>query len=303
MSCKDHLVKNLIRFACAYNTHLFAITDNRGYGLVQAQVNKILNRIDLDSFLPLASEELKKNDIGELELQLARPIPFDNYAINRNTGGFLLIDRVNNGTAGAGTILHSLRRADNVHWQKTSSDKVSRGLALGQKPKLIWFTGLSGSGKSTIANLLELELAQSGRHATLLDGDNVRHGLCHDLGFTEADRVENIRRVGEVGKLMVEAGLIVLACFISPYRQDRRLVRSLLEEGEFVEVFIDTPIEECERRDIKGLYKKARNGEIPNFTGVNAPYEVPEHPEVHVRTSGRSPQECAAEVFEWLKSR
>ena len=241
------------------------------FGKARATVSHFCDKVDMSSYAKLAAERLVMNDIGEVEISLSRAIPFDAYTLNRETGAFILVDLLTNATAAAGMILHPLRRAENVHRQSLDIDKVARSLLKNQKPCLIWFTGLSGSGKSTLANLIEKKLYAMGRHTMLLDGDNVRLGLNRDLGFTEADRVENIRRAGEVAKLMVESGLMVLACFISPYRADRRMVRELFSDGEFLEVFVDAPIEVCEKRDPKGLYKKARAGLIPNFTGVNAP--------------------------------
>ena len=219
---------------------------------------------------------------------------------NRATGAFILIDRITNATAGAGMILHPLRRADNIHWQSLDVTKKSRAAAKNQKPMALWFTGLSGSGKSTVANLLEKKLHAAGRHTYILDGDNVRHGMNRDLGFTDADRVENIRRVAEMAKLMVDAGLVVIVSFISPFRAERDMARGLFDPGEFAEVFIDTPLEECARRDPKGLYARAISGEIKNFTGISSPYEAPEHPELHLRTTGRAPEDMVAEIEDWL---
>nr|HPN83519.1 adenylyl-sulfate kinase [Spirochaetota bacterium] len=255
------------------------------YGSTLADVNLLKDRIDMGSYLRLAADSLAINEIGEVHLELARPMPYDRYRENRQTGGFILIDRKTNATAGCGMILHGLRRSTNVHWQHLSVDRTARQHLLRQQGRVIWLTGLSGSGKSTIADALEKRLHAEGRLTMVLDGDNVRHGLCRDLGFTEEDRVENIRRVGEVAKLMLDAGLIVITSFISPYRADREMVRSLFPEGDFVEVFVDAPLAVCEQRDPKGLYRKARSGEIPNFTGINAPYEAPENPEMHVRTA------------------
>ncbi|GIX35913.1 MAG: hypothetical protein KatS3mg126_1692 [Lysobacteraceae bacterium] len=236
----------------------------------------------------LAARQLELNELAEVKLALDRAVPFAPFRESKALGAFVLIDRISHATVGAGVIDFALRRARNLHWQATEVDKAARARLLGQTPRVVWFTGLSGSGKSTLANALEKRLHALGRHTYLLDGDNVRHGLNRDLGFTEADRVENIRRVAEVARLMVDAGLIVLVSFISPYRSERRMARELFAPGEFVEVFVDTPLEECERRDVKGLYAKARAGEIPNFTGISAPYEAPEQPELHLRTEGRS---------------
>ena len=232
-----------------------------------------------------------------VHLSTVQPLVFEPYAVNRTLGGFILIDPLTFETVGAGMIEFALRRASNVHWQALDVSRPARAALKHQRAGCVWFTGLSGSGKSSIANRLEQRLFAEGRHTYLLDGDNVRHGLNRDLGFTEADRAENIRRVAEVARLMVDAGLIVLVAFISPFRAERRFARSLFAEGEFIEVFVDTPIEACEARDPKGLYAKARSGALPNFTGIDSPYERPESPEVHLLTSGRSPEECAEQVF------
>jgi bifunctional enzyme CysN/CysC len=229
-------------------------------------------------------------------------VAFDPYAVNRDTGGFILIDRLTNNTVGAGMLHFALRRAHNIHMQHVDVDKAARARLKGQQPGVLWFTGLSGAGKSTIANLVEKKLHAMGRHTYLLDGDNVRHGLNKDLGFTEADRVENIRRVAEVAKLMVDAGLIVLTAFISPFRAERALARSLLQDGEFVEIHVDTPLDVAEQRDVKGLYRKARRGELKNFTGVDSPYEAPEDPELRVNTVECSPEQAADAVIARLRA-
>lgn len=267
-------------------------------GTATAEVMRLRNRIEPETYRKLATETLQKNDLAEAELHLSRTIPFDAYDFNRETGSFVLVDRLTNVTACCGMILHPLRRADNVHWQSETVNRESRMAIKQQKPLVIWLTGLSGSGKSTIANLLETRLNQMGKHTMLLDGDNIRHGLNRDLGFTEADRIENIRRIGEVAKLMTDAGLIVITAFISPFRAERNLVRSLLPAGEFLEVFVDTPLAECERRDPKGLYKKAREGVIPNFTGINSPYEAPETPELVLETTKLTIEDCVAKILE-----
>lgn len=254
-------------------------------------VNDLRHRIDVNSFAHEAAKSLELNEVGYCHVSAQSPIAFDPYSNNRATGAFILIDRLTNATVGAGMIVHALRRASNVHWQALDVDKKTRADQKGQKAAVLWFTGLSGSGKSTIANLLEKKLLAEGRHSCILDGDNVRHGLNRDLGFTDEDRVENIRRVGEVSKLMVEAGLITLVSFISPFQAERQLVRDMLDEGEFVEVFVDTPFEDCAKRDPKGLYAKALRGEIKNFTGVDSPYEAPTAPDIHLQTSGQSPEE------------
>ncbi|MBX6376224.1 MAG: sulfate adenylyltransferase subunit CysN [Acetobacteraceae bacterium] len=268
----------------------------------QASVTAIKHRLDVNTREEHAAKTLALNEIGFCNLSAAQRVPCDPYAENRATGAFILVDRYTNRTAGAGMIAFPLRRASNIHHADFVVDKIARAALDHQKPVVLWFTGLSGSGKSTIANLVELALHQAGRHTYTLDGDNLRHGLNKDLGFTHADRVENIRRVGEVAKLFVDAGLIVLCSFISPFRAERRMVRDLLEAGEFVEIFVDTPLEECMRRDPKGLYAKAKAGAIRNFTGIDSPYEPPEAPELHLRTSGRTPEDCAEEVLAKLRT-
>ncbi len=267
-----------------------------GSKTVGGAVSSIRHKIDVNSFAKLAADTLALNEVARVEIALTEAIAFDPYADNRETGAFVVIDRLTNATVAAGMIEHGLRRADNVHWQALEVTRSYREGLLGQKAKIVWFTGLSGSGKSTIANLVEKKLAAYDRHTFLLDGDNVRHGLNRDLGFTDADRVENIRRVGEVAKLMTDAGLIVLVSFISPFRAERDLVRAMVEPGDFVEVFVDTPLAVCEARDVKGLYAKARAGKIPNFTGISSPYEAPEKPEVHVDTTVVSPEEAADRI-------
>jgi bifunctional enzyme CysN/CysC len=231
------------------------------------------------------------------ELELDRAIAFEPYAANRTLGGFILIDRLSNNTVGAGLISFALRRSQNVHWQALDVGKPLRARLKGQRACVLWLTGLSGAGKSTIANIVEKQLAASGRHTYLLDGDNVRHGLNKDLGFTAQDRVENIRRVAEVSRLMVDAGLIVLVSFISPFRSERRMARDLFAPGEFLEVFVDTPLAEAERRDVKGLYRKARRGELKNFTGIDSPYEAPEAAEIHIDTTVMTPEQAAASII------
>ena len=248
----------------------------------------------------LAAKTLDLNAIGVAELTTDRAIVFEAYADNRTLGGFILIDKITNATVAAGMLNFSLRRAQNVHWQALDVSREAHARLKGQSPAVVWFTGLSGSGKSTVANLVEKKLHALGRHSFLLDGDNVRHGLNKDLGFTEADRIENIRRVGEVAKLMTDAGLIVLTAFISPFRAEREMVRALLPQGEFVEVFIDTPLEEAERRDVKGLYKKARSGALKNFTGIDSPYEAPENPEIRIDTMAETPEAAAERIVALL---
>ncbi|MDR6831994.1 MULTISPECIES: sulfate adenylyltransferase subunit CysN [unclassified Sphingopyxis] len=256
--------------------------------------------INVNTLDHLAAKTLELNGIGVVELSTDKPIVFEAYGENHTLGGFILIDKLTNATVAAGMLHFSLRRAQNVHWQATDVDRDMRANLKNQRPALLWFTGLSGSGKSTIANLVEKKLHRMNRHSFLLDGDNVRHGLNRDLGFTEADRIENIRRVGEVAKLMTDAGLIVITAFISPFRVERDMVRSMLPEGEFIEIFIDTPLAEAERRDVKGLYKKARAGQLKNFTGIDSPYEAPETPEIRIDTTAMSPEEAADLIIDRL---
>ncbi len=258
-------------------------------------------KVNVNTLEHLAAKQLELNEIGVCNLSLDRPIAFDPYTENREMGGFILIDKLSNDTVGAGLLNFALRRAENIHWQALDVNKHARASLKGQKACVLWFTGFSGSGKSTVANLVEKRLHAIGRHTYILDGDNVRHGLNKDLGFTDADRVENIRRVAEVTKLMVDAGLIVLVSFISPFRSERRLARELMQPGEFFEVFVDTPLEEAEKRDPKGLYKKARRGELKNFTGIDSPYEPPEHAEIHLRTALVSPEQAAEEILTKLR--
>ncbi|WP_395651753.1 sulfate adenylyltransferase subunit CysN [Brevundimonas sp.] len=268
---------------------------------VAAQVTEIKHRIHPDSLEQLAARELALNEIAVANLSLDRPIAFDPYTDVPDTGGFILIDRMTNATVGAGMIRFALRRSQNLHWQALDVSKATRSSDLGQKPAVIWLTGLSGSGKSTIANLVEKRLRAEGKHTYLLDGDNVRHGLNRDLGFTDADRVENIRRVAEVAKLMLDAGLIVLTAFISPFRSERRVARDLMGPGEFFEVHVDTPLAEAERRDVKGLYAKARAGQLANFTGIDSPYEAPETPEIVVDTSSMTAEAAAEMIVDRLR--
>jgi len=279
-----------------------ALTPGRAYWLklgtqtVSATVQPPKYQVNVNTLEQLAAKTLELNAIGVAELTTDRPVVFEAYADNRALGGFILIDKITNATVAAGMLNFSLRRAQNVHWQAIDISREAHARQKGQSPKLLWFTGLSGSGKSTIANLVEKKLHALGRHSFLLDGDNVRHGLNKDLGFTDTDRIENIRRVGEVAKLMTDAGLIVLTAFISPFRAERELVRGMLPVGEFVEIFIDTPLAEAEARDVKGLYKKARAGELKNFTGIDSPYEAPEKPDIRIDTTRVSP-EAAAEII------
>jgi bifunctional enzyme CysN/CysC len=264
-----------------------------GTATVSASVTEIKHKVDVNTQEPLAAKHLELNEVGYCNLHLDRAIPFEAYADNRALGGFILIDRQSNATVAAGTIDFALRRAGNIHWQHVDVDKQSRARIKAQQPRCLWFTGLSGAGKSTIANLVEKRLLAMGHHTYLLDGDNVRHGLNKDLGFTDEDRVENIRRVAEVARLMVDAGLIVLVSFISPFRAERRMARAMFAPGEFLEVFVDTPLGVAERRDAKGLYAKARAGQIRNFTGIDSPYEVPENADITLDTQAHSETELA----------
>ena len=273
-----------------------------GTRTVSATIAPLKHRIDVNTLEHVPAERLELNDIGVCELELDRAIPFEPYLESRALGGFILIDRITNNTVGAGLINFALRRSQNVHWQALDVDKQVRSLQKGQKACVLWLTGLSGAGKSTIANLIEKRLTAAGRHTYLLDGDNVRHGLNKDLGFTAQDRVENIRRVAEVSKLMVDAGLIVLVSFISPFRSERRMARALFAPGEFLEVFVDTPLAEAESRDVKGLYRKARRGELKNFTGIDSPYEAPEDPEIHIDTTLVKPEAAAESIIAHLES-
>lgn len=257
-------------------------------------------RIDVNTLEELPANVLDMNEIGVCNISLSNRIAFDSYEDDPVMGGFIIVDRMTNNTVGMGLIDFALRRADNIHWQSMDVTKSSRAEQKSQQPRLIWFTGLSGSGKSSIANILEKKLQAMGRHTITLDGDNVRHGLNRDLGFTKADRVENIRRVGETSKLMVDAGLICITSFISPFSSEREMVRNLMLEGEFVEVFVDTPLEVCEQRDVKGLYAKARTGELPNFTGISSPYDAPLKPEVRIDTTMVSAEEAADQIIDYL---
>ena len=268
---------------------------------VGATITEPKYKVNVNTMEHLAAKKLELNEIGVCNIALDRGVAFDPYVANRDTGGFILIDRLSNNTVGAGMLHFALRRSHNIHLQHVDIDKAARSSLMGQKPAVLWFTGLSGAGKSTIANLVEKKLYAMGRHSYLLDGDNVRHGLNKDLGFTEADRVENIRRVAEVARLMVDAGLIVITAFISPFRAERELARGLLAEGEFIEIHVDTPLEVAERRDVKGLYRKARAGELKNFTGIDSPYEAPEQPALRVNTVRSTAEEAAEQVVDHLK--
>ena len=287
----------------------------RGYWLklasqtATATIHAPKYQLNVNTLEELATKTLDLNAIGVAEVTTDRPIVFEPYrpdtggAPNRALGGFILIDKLTNATVAAGMLHFALRRAENIHWQALDVSRETHSRLKGQKPAVLWFTGLSGAGKSTIANLVEKKLAARGRHTYLLDGDNVRHGLNKDLGFTEADRIENIRRVGEVARLMSDAGLIVLTAFISPFRAERDMVRRMMAEGEFIEIFVDTPLAEAERRDVKGLYAKARGGELPNFTGIDSPYEAPETPELRIDTTAMSAEAAADAILTFLEKR
>ena len=266
-----------------------------------AQISDLTYQIDVNSLEHLAAKTLPMNGVAYCKISLDRAIAFDAYEANRQTGSFILIDKYTNATVGAGMVSFGLRRASNIEWHDMQIDKQTRAASSGQKPCLLWFTGLSGSGKSTIADRLEQKLFKRGKRTYLLDGDNVRHGLNKDLGFTDEDRVENVRRVAEVGKLMVDAGLIVLASFISPFRSERDMARGLFEDGEFVEIFVDTPLEICESRDPKGLYKKARSGELKNFTGIDSAYEAPEAPELVLKSGETDADQLADDIIVYLE--
>lgn len=271
--------------------------------LTPATVTELKYKVNVNDFEHEPGKSLELNEVGYCNINLEQPIGFDAYLDNRRTGSFILIDRLTNNTVGVGMLSFSLRRAKNVVWQEMAIDKQARAAIKHQKPCVLWFTGLSGSGKSTISNLVDKRLLDLGRHTYVLDGDNIRHGINKDLGFTDVDRVENIRRVGETAKLMVDAGLVVITSFISPFISERRLARDLLEEGEFIEVYINTPLEECEKRDRKGLYKKARAGEIKNFTGIDSRYEEPEYPEIEIKTLECTPEEAAMQIVGLLEAK
>ncbi len=280
-------------------SYLLAIGGN----LVGAQMTELKHKINVNTLEHVAAKHLDLNEVGFGNIALDRPIAFDPYEENREMGGFILIDRLTNATVACGMISFALRRATNIHWQSTRIDKAARAAIKSQKPCVLWFTGLSGAGKSTIADLVEQSLARSGRHTIILDGDNVRHGLNKDLGFADEDRVENIRRVAEVAKLMVQAGLIVIVSFISPFRSERRMARDMVDSDEFLEIYVDTPIEVCEERDPKGLYKLARSGKLPNLTGIGSAYEVPEKADVVLHAGEKTPAALAEEVLVALKDR
>ncbi len=268
--------------------------------LVSATITELKHKVDVNNFAHEAGKTLALNEVGVCNISLAKPIAFDPYKDNRHTGSFVLINRQTNETVGVGMLDFSLRRAANVHWQALEVGKPERATQKHQKPAVLWFTGLSGAGKSTIANFVEKKLFDLGRHTYILDGDNVRHGLNNDLGFTDADRVENIRRVSETAKLMSDAGLITLVSFISPFRAERQMARALMDDGEFVEIYVNTPLEVAESRDVKGLYKKARAGELENFTGISSDYQPPRHAEIEVNTVGTSAEQAAEQIVDYL---
>jgi bifunctional enzyme CysN/CysC len=272
-----------------------------GTTTVAATIDHPKYTVNVNTLAHGAAKTLGLNEVGVCHLYLDRPVPFDPYAENRDMGGFIVVDRLTNATVGAGLMRFALRRAGNVHWQAIEVDRRAHTRLKGHAPAVVWFTGISGAGKSTVANVVERKLHADGRHTYLLDGDNLRHGMNRDLGFTTADRVENVRRTAEIASLMADAGLIVLVSLISPHRAERELARELIGDEEFVEVFVDTPIEVAEARDRKGLYAKARRGELPNFTGIDAPYEPPEHPDVHIRTSECSAEEAADAIVDHLE--
>jgi bifunctional enzyme CysN/CysC len=265
------------------------------------QISEIKHKINVNSLEKLAAKKLELNELGVCNLTLDRPLVFDPYSQNRMMGGFIIVDRLTNATVGCGTLDFALRRDANVHWQQLEVDRRQRAALKGQKPAMLWFTGLSGAGKSTVANLVEKKLFSLGRHAYVLDGDNIRHGLSRDLGFTDEDRVENIRRAAEAARLFVDAGMIVLVSFISPFRSERQMARGLVAPGEFIEVYVSTPRSECEKRDPKGLYAKARAGELPHFTGLDSSYEPPENAEIELDTCARDPETLADEVITYLR--
>ena len=289
--------------------HEDALVPGRSYYLkigsleLQATCAQPKYKVNVETHEHIATKNLELNDIGVTVVTTSHDIPFTSYRENRDLGGFILIDKLSNITVGAGLINFALRRANNIHWQSTDISKSQRATALNQKPGILWMTGISGSGKSTIANAVELKLAQKGFHTFLLDGDNIRHGLNKDLGFTEADRIENIRRIGEVSKLMTDAGLIVITAFISPFQSERNMVRELVGVGEFLEIFIDTPLKVAEKRDVKGLYAKARSGKLKNFTGIDSPYEKPITPEIRIKTEDLGVDAAAKLIVDYyLKS-
>lgn len=274
-----------------------------GTTTVNATVSQLKHKVQVNTLEHLAAKTLELNEIGSVNLSLDRPIAFDAYARNRETGGFILIDRISNATVGAGMLQFALRRASNIHLQALDVDRAARSAIKAHRSCVLWFTGLSGAGKSTIANAVEKRLLARGCHTYLLDGDNVRHGLNRNLGFTDADRVENIRRVAEVARLMADAGLMTLVSFISPFREDRDNARQLIDSGDFIEVFVDTELAVAEQRDVKGLYRKARSGQLKNFTGIDSPYERPEHPEIRIDTAALDVDGAADRIIDLMQQR
>jgi bifunctional enzyme CysN/CysC len=307
-------VPSVRRFQWPTSSTLIWLTDQKlfpgrsyifklGTRSVSGTITRIRHRIDVNSFEHLTAETLDMNDVAAVTVALTAPVPLERFADCRELGGCIIIDRLTNATVGVGMVETIAQSATNIVWHEMAVDKVARATLKGQRPAVLWFTGLSGAGKSTIADIVDRKLTAQGRHTYILDGDNVRHGLNRDLGFSEADRVENIRRAAEAARLMVDAGLIVLVSFISPYRSDRDAARERFESGEFIEIFVDTPIEECRRRDPKGLYARAIAGKIRNFTGIDAPYEAPENPELRLRTAEASAEALADRVIEELRRR
>ena len=272
-------------------------------GFANLVISKPRYKVNVNNYERLPADVLELNDVGSCNIALDRNIPFDPYNENRTTGSFILIDRETYATVGAGLIEYALRRASNIHWQELEISKQSRSEIKSQVPCVLWFTGLSGAGKSTIANIVEKKLHANLRHTMLLDGDNIRHGLSRDLGFTDHDRVENIRRIMDVSKLMAEAGLITLVSFISPFAAERDAARKALVEGEFIEIYVKASLEEAEKRDVKGLYTKARSGQLKNFTGIDSPYEEPKHPEIIVDTEKASAKECSEIILSYLSEK
>ena len=270
---------------------------------IVGKITDLVHKVNINTFDKIASKSLGLNEIGYCKVALNKNTIFNSYKNNKRLGSFVIIDQFNNQTLAAGVIDHELRRASNISWQDMSINKNLRSSINGQKPCILWFTGLSGSGKSTIANIIEQKLHKLSKHTYLLDGDNVRHGLNKDLGFTDSDRVENIRRISEVSKLMVDAGLITIVSFISPFKSERKMARELVEENEFIEIFVDTPIDECEKRDPKGLYKKARSGHLKNFTGIDSKYEIPDKPEIILKTETKNAEDLADQVLQYLKNK
>ena len=268
--------------------------------LVTATVHSPKYQVNVNTMEHLAAKTLALNAIGVANLSVDKPLVFQSYETSRDLGGFILIDKISNATVAAGMLHFALRRSSNVHWQALDVDREAHARLKHQHPRLLWFTGLSGAGKSSIANLVQKKLYALGKHSFLLDGDNIRHGLNKDLGFTDADRVENIRRIGEVARLMTDAGLIVLTAFISPFRAERRMVRGMSQPGEFIEIYVETSLSVAEQRDVKGLYKKARAGELKHFTGIDSPYEPPEHPEIRVNTEATSADQAAEEIVAYV---